>query len=128
MHHAYTRGYTSEGAARRRLADPSAPRSRMSRVIGEPSVTLEDVEAHASGLVCLSGCARQGVRDEPTLRRLLRAFGRDGLRIELQRPFARHDRALNRVLSELAERLGVRCVATGDVHAHSRARARLQDA
>ena len=27
--------------------------------------------SHAEGLVCLSGCARQGVHDEPTLRRLL---------------------------------------------------------
>jgi error-prone DNA polymerase len=93
-----------------------------------PSVTLDDVEELAEGLVCLSGCARQGVRDEPTMRRLLRAFGRDGFRVELQRPFARHDRALNRGLTALAQRLGVPCVATGDVHAHTRERALLQDA
>jgi error-prone DNA polymerase len=103
-------------------------RTRMSRVVGKPSVTLEDVEANAEGLVCLSGCARQGVRDEPTMRRLLRAFGRDAFRIELQRPFHRHDRALNRGLAALADRLGVPCVATGNVHAHTPARARLQDA
>jgi error-prone DNA polymerase len=84
-----------------------------------PSVTLADLEAHAEGLVCLSGCARQGVRDEPTMRRLLAAFGPD-LRVELQRPFARHDRALNRGLAALAARLGVACVATGNVHAHTR--------
>src|SRR5881227_3341503 len=95
--------------------------------IGEPSVTLDDVASHAEGLVCLSGCARQGVRDEPTMRRLLGAFGRDAFRVELQRPFARHDRTLNRGLAALAARLGVPCVATGDVHAHSHARARLQD-
>ena len=29
---------------------------------------------HAEGLVCLSGCARHGVRDEPTMRRLLRGL------------------------------------------------------
>src|SRR4051812_37122280 len=96
--------------------------------VGEPSVTLEDVAAHADGLVCLSGCARHGVRDEPTVRFLLDVFGREGFRIELQRPFARHDRALNRGLSALARRLAIPCVATGDVHAHSRARAKLQDA
>src|SRR3954463_14001962 len=95
--------------------------------IGEPSMTLEDVVAHAEGLVCLSGCARQGVRDEPTMRALLDAFGADAFRVELQRPFARHDRTLNRGLAALAARLGVPCVATGDVHAHSSARARLQD-
>ncbi len=93
-----------------------------------PSVTLADVEAHAEGLVCLSGCARQGVRDEPTMRRLLAAFGRDAFRVELQRPFARHDRTLNRGLAALAARLGVSCVATGNVHAHTPLRARLQDA
>ncbi|HYY06870.1 MAG TPA: DNA polymerase III subunit alpha [Candidatus Limnocylindria bacterium] len=100
----------------------------MSRVVGKPSVTLQDVEAHAEGLVCLSGCARQGVRDEPTMRRLVRAFGRDAFRVELQRPFHRHDRALNRGLAALADRLGVPCVATGNVHAHTPARAMLQDA
>jgi error-prone DNA polymerase len=98
------------------------------RALLAPRVALADVETHADGLVCLSGCARQGVRDEPTMRRLLRAFGRERFRVELQRPFQRHDRALNRGLAALAERLGVACVATGNVHAHTRARAYLQDA
>jgi len=93
-----------------------------------PAVPLETIEAHAEGLVCLSGCADHGVDDEPTLRRLLAAFGRDGLRVELQRPFQRDDRARNRRLTELAARLGVPCVATGNVHAHAHARAPLQDA
>ena len=94
----------------------------------EPFVSLDAVEEHRDGLVCLSGCAARGVRDEPTMRRLLAAFGRDDLRVELQRPLARHDRALNRGLSGLAERLGVATVATGNVHAHSAERALLQDA
>jgi error-prone DNA polymerase len=98
------------------------------RAVLKPSVTLDDVEEHAAGLVCLSGCARHGIRDEPTMRRLLAAFGRDAFRVELQRPFARHDRTLNRGLAALAQRLGVPCVATGDVHAHTLARAQLQDA
>ena len=98
------------------------------RTIEKPSVSLEALEEHAAGLVCLSGCSRHGIRDEPTMRRLLAAFGRDRFRVELQRPFARHDRTLNRGLAALAQRLGVPCVATGDVHAHSLPRARLQDA
>ncbi len=93
-----------------------------------PATRLETVLANAEGLVCLSGCALRGVHDEPTLRRLRGAFGRDGLRVELQRPFLRDDRARNRRLADLARRLGVPCVATGNVHAHTRARARLQDA
>ena len=48
--------------------------------------------------------------------------------MELQRPYARHDRARNRALAALARRLGVACVATGNVHAHARCRAELQDA
>ncbi len=95
---------------------------------GEPSVSLEAVREHSEGLVCLTGCANHGVHDEPTARRLLDAFGPNGLRVELQRPYARHDRARNRALERLARRLGVACVASGDVHAHARGRVELQDA
>jgi error-prone DNA polymerase len=103
------------------------------RVLGEPSVELQAVLDHAEGLVCLTGCAGRsaigdGVADEPVARRLLDAFGAEGLRVELQRPYARHDRARNRALAAFARRLGVACVATGDVHAHARCRAELQDA
>nr|MDQ4041345.1 PHP domain-containing protein [Actinomycetota bacterium] len=49
-----------------------------------PHVALEAVLAHAAGLVCLTGCAANGVEDDATARRLLEAFGRDGLRVELQ--------------------------------------------
>ncbi len=100
-----------------------SPRER-----SEPAVALETVLEHAEGLVCLTGCAGRGVHDEPTARRLLDAFGPEGLRVELQRPYARHDRARNRALEALARRLGVECVATGNVHAHARSRAELQDA
>jgi error-prone DNA polymerase len=82
---------------------------------------------HSQGLICMSGCALRGVHDEFTLRRLLEAFGRERLRIELQRPFLRDDRVRNRRLAELARRLGVPCVASGNVHAHARSRAPLQD-
>src|SRR5207302_2625834 len=50
---------------------------------GPPSQAFVDLDTicdHAEGLVCLSGCALRGVHDEPTLRRLLEAFGRDRLR------------------------------------------------
>src|SRR4051794_22593534 len=97
------------------------------RTIQKPSVSLAALEEHAGGLVCLSGCARHGIRDEPTMRRLLGAFGPDAFRVELQRPFARHDRTLNRALAGLAGRVGVPCGANGDVPAHSPARAPLQD-
>ncbi len=107
--------------AHTREGRPGAPPS-------DPLTPLQTILEHASGLVCLSGCALRGIHDEPTLQRLLEAFGPEHLRVELQRPFLRDDRARNRRLSELARRLGVPCVATGNVHAHARARAPLQDA
>ena len=111
-----------------------------------PALPLSSLEERAEGLVCLSGCARDGAlagrferagegRAPPTRRPRRRsgggslgAFGRDRFRVELQRPFWRFDRARNRWLVDLAERLGVDCVATGDVHMHHPSRAPLQDA
>ena len=101
---------------------------RVRRTELPPMLPLEAVVESAEGLVCLSGCAGRGVHDEPTLRELLAVFGRERLRVELQRPFQRDDRARNRALAELAGRLGVPTVATGNVHAHARERAPLQDA
>src|SRR5215212_3117144 len=114
-------------------------RDNTPRTQTQPWATLEQVEEHAEGLVCLSGCARDGAaagafeRDdtaggERLARRLLAVFGRDRFRIELQRPYWRRDRARNRWLAQLAERLGVPCLATGNVHSHDRRRAPLQDA
>jgi error-prone DNA polymerase len=114
-------------------------RDNSARQATRPWVTLEQVEEHAGGLVCLSGCARDGAvagawergdtaGGEALARRLLAAFGRDRFRIELQRPYWRRDRGRNRWLALLAERLGVPCVATGNVHSHDRRRAPLQDA
>jgi error-prone DNA polymerase len=104
-----------------------------------PSTRYADLEQHAEGLICLSGCARHGAVARAVeegrhadaaagARRLLSIFGAHHLRIELQRPFARNDRRRNRLLSELAQRIGVPCVATGNVHAHDHARVALQDA
>jgi error-prone DNA polymerase len=105
----------------------------------EPRLHLSSLQQYAQGLVCLSGCARDGAvasrieaGDHPgaaaVAHRLLRMFGPDRFRIELQRPYWRNDRRRNKLLTQLAERLGVPCVATGNVHAHSRERIPLQDA
>ena len=114
-------------------------RDNTARTQTQPWATFEQVEEHAAGLVCLSGCAGDGAvagsfergetaEGEKLARRLLAAFGRDRFRIELQRPYWRRDRARNRWLALLAERLEVPCVATGNVHSHDRRRAPLQDA
>jgi error-prone DNA polymerase len=98
------------------------------RRAGQPSVSLDAVREHAEGLVCLTGCHTHGVEDEPTAPRLLDAFGPERLRVELQRPYAREDKQRNRARERLARRLGVPTVATGDVHAHTKRGAQLQDA
>ncbi len=106
---------------------------------GEPSLALDQLETYAEGLVCLSGCARDGAvashveagrhaEAAAVARRLLGIFGPDRFRVELQRPFWRHDRRRNRLLAELAGRLGVPTVATGNAHVHARERLALQDA
>jgi len=144
------RGYTNlcrliteahAGTRPREGADPLPPGKDSARTPNpsSPITSYASLEAHAGGLVCLSGCAREGavaraveagrhVEAVAAARRLLATFGPGHLRIELQRPFARHDRRRNRLLADLAGRLGVPAVATGNVHAHSRARTRLQDA
>jgi error-prone DNA polymerase len=93
-------------------------------------LSLELLLELKDGLVCLSGCARRGlaVRDPAAAARLARAFGRDRFYVELQRPYERGDVRRNASLRCLAESLGVRAVATGNVHAHRPERALLQDA
>jgi error-prone DNA polymerase len=97
------------------------------RVRTAPWVTVGDVCHHHEGLVCLTGCAEFGVEEEATLRVLRDAFGPEDLYVELQRHYLRGDRERGRRRERLAQRLGLRCVATGDVHAHSKERALLQD-
>jgi error-prone DNA polymerase len=117
----------------------SHTRSSTGRAAGQPAATWEQLERHADGLVCLSGCAGSGavagawergnlVAAAAMASRLLGIFGSRCFFIELQRPYWRHDRARNRWLAGLAERLGVPCVATGNVHSHTRRRAPIQDA
>ena len=91
----------------------------------DPALLAEQNE----GLVCLSGCARHGlaVRDPNAAARLAAAFGRDRFFVELQRPYERGDTRRNAALRALAEALGARTIATGDVHAHHPRRTRLQD-
>ncbi|MFL5871306.1 MAG: DNA polymerase III subunit alpha [Solirubrobacterales bacterium] len=135
--HADTRPIPEHGASTAaRLGSASL------RLTGDPLppvLAFDSLCERGEGLVCLTGCAREGAiagaweQGDPQgaherARRLLAAFGREQLRVELQRPLWRRDRARNRWLAGVAERLGVRCVATGNVHSHDRARAALQDA
>lgn len=104
-----------------------------------PVIELDRLGDLAEGLICLSGCARNGLLCESwhadggsagrtRAHQLREAFGPDRLRVEIQRPFHRDDRARNRWLAGLAAEVGVRCVATGNAHAHDQSRWPLQEA
>ncbi|HKT44227.1 MAG TPA: PHP domain-containing protein, partial [Gaiellaceae bacterium] len=94
-----------------------------------PALDRALLEELNDGLVCLSGCARDGiaVHYPNAAAELAHAFGRDRFYVELQRPYERGDARRNAALRDLAESLGVRTIATGDVHAHAASRAALQD-
>ena len=106
------------------------PEGKEHRVLLDPAVALETVAELNEGLVCLSGCARDGLalRDPAGAARLAAAFGRERFFVELQRPYERGDARRHAALRHLAEHLGVETVATGNVHAHSTRRTLLQDA
>ena len=95
-----------------------------------PSLDRHLFATYNEGLVCLSGCARDGlaVRNGNGAAELASVFGRDRFFVELQRPYERGDAQRNARLRQLAETIGVQTVVTGNVHAHNRRRALLQDA
>ena len=76
--------------------------------------TAPRLAAHAEGLVCLTGCARDGPgaaaggggrrrEAEEAVRDLVRDFGPGNVHVEIQRPRSRGDRRLARDLARLAE-------------------------
>jgi error-prone DNA polymerase len=115
---------TAAHASRPREREGGDPRPE------QPSVPLETVAELNEGLVCLSGCARDGLalHDQHGAARLAAAFGRERFFVELQRPYERGDARRHATLRDLAEQLGVETVATGNVHAHVPRRTLLQDA
>ncbi|MGH2998360.1 MAG: DNA polymerase III subunit alpha [Gaiellaceae bacterium] len=94
-----------------------------------PALDQALLEELNDGLVCLSGCARDGlaVHYPNAAAQLARAFGSDRFFVELQRPYERGDARRNAALRDLAAALRVQTVVTGDVHAHAASRAALQD-
>jgi len=94
-----------------------------------PSLGVALVAELNEGLVCLSGCARQGLasRNPNGAAALAQAFGRERFFVELQRPYERGDARRLAALRDLAEAIGVQTVATGGTHAHHARRAALQD-
>jgi error-prone DNA polymerase len=95
------------------------------------------LNAHADGLILLTGCRRgrlarliddnrfSEVRDQ--LREYVDWFGRPNVFVEIQQNWVFGDTARMGKLVQLAQELGVGYVATGNVHYHIPDRSRLQD-
>src|SRR5919201_3176793 len=103
-----------------------------------PALDPADLARHTDGLIVLSGC-RSGElsrlidhkrieQAEQSALRLKDLFGADNTFIELQHNLVQGDTRRVSRLAELAERVGLPLVATGNVHYHIRSRHRLQDA
>ena len=114
------RGLREPLPAAHRRARAHAPKEG-ARAARHRRSTRQLLEELNEGLVCLSGCARDGlaVHYPNAAARLAAAFGRDRFYVELQRPYERGDARRNAALRDLAETLGVHTVADG-----RRARAR----
>jgi DNA polymerase-3 subunit alpha len=90
-----------------------------------PRIDKEALEAHSTGLICTSACLGGEIptallRDSRAKAKelaeyYLRLFGPERFYIELQKHVPEQDR-VNPELMDLAERLGIGCVATNDVH------------
>ena len=113
------------------VAHRSSPR-------GDVALDPVVLDGHTDGLIVLSGCrsgeaARlvdAGRCDDAVvaIRRLADRFGPRNTFVELQHNLVRGDTRRVARLRELAARLALGTVATGNVHYHDRARHRLQDA
>jgi DNA polymerase-3 subunit alpha len=104
----------------------------------KPRVDWRHLEAHAKGLVALSGCLSGRVsraleesrpKDAASdLDRLTQVFGRDNVYVEIQNAGLQEQARINPQLAKLAEQTGLPLVATGDVHYLDHADAKAHEA
>src|ERR1044072_356585 len=104
---------------------------------GECVVTLEELAAHAEGLVCLTGDAdgplaknlnhRDHREAHKTAEVLIGIFGRENVYAELQRHFNRDEEARNHAVIEIARRLQLPLLATNGVCYATRAQRQVAD-
>ncbi len=112
-------------------------RAQLAGSKGDPKLTFADLAERSEGLICLSGCSKgeiaslmlKGKKDEAlqAAQKYAALFGPDHFYIELQHHLHPEDAKLCRQLVELAKRLGLRSVATNNVHYSMRGDHRLQD-
>jgi error-prone DNA polymerase len=138
--HAWLAGSDARSAREQVPGRPprQAPLVRGSAQRPDPMVTIDQLCDHAEGLVLLTGCASRGLLTGPLaagrhgravelVEQLQRAFGREHVHVELQLPQQRGDAERVRLLRAVARAARAPVVATGNVHAHTRARGRLHE-
>lgn len=112
-------------------------RAHLSHERGQPAASLELIEKYKGGLFCLSGCS---IGEVPSLvaegrleaarvaaLKYIDVFGRDNFLIEMQNHMLPGSSLINSQLNELASELGLRCVATNNVHYAAKEDFKVQD-
>ena len=103
---------------------------------GEAALPVDLLEEYTNGLIALSGCRRGAISnavqrgDHSTALKVARYYHdlfRDRFYLELQHHQLPDDPALVADLSQLADKLGIPCIATNNVHYAERDHHRLQD-
>ena len=112
-------------------------RAQLSHEKGEAAAGMEVISKYRDDLFCLSGCPRGEIPSLLSLGRLDEArvaahkwidvFGRDSFLIEMQNNMLPGTALLNSQLYELASELGLRCVATNNVHYAAKEDFKVQD-
>ena len=92
----------------------------------KPRMDYQILEEHSEGLICLSGCPSgrfsksleegQIKAAEAEVDRLCQIFGRENVYLEMQETGIETLAGVNPRMGELAERTGLKLVATNDVH------------
>jgi len=100
-----------------------------------PRTSFDAIARHSEGVFALSGCDRGEVSQQaalgadalPAARRWLDVFGTDGFAIELSNHLLPTDVLRNQRLIEIARSLGIRTVATNNVHYVNREDSMIHD-
>ncbi|MDN5332515.1 MAG: polymerase subunit alpha [Tepidanaerobacteraceae bacterium] len=101
-------------------------RSHLDGFYYRPRVSKELLASHSKGLIALSGCLKGEVADlilkdevkaaEEAAKEYRDIFGRDGFFLELQYHGLSSEKKANFWLKAIARKLGIKTVATNDVH------------
>ena len=112
-------------------------RAQLSHEKGEAAASMEVISQHRDDLFCLSGCLKgeipsllsEGRLEEARVaaQKWIDVLGQESFLIEMQNNMLPGTALLNSQLAELASELGLRCVATNNVHYAEKDDFKVQD-